>query len=789
MGMRAQPKEDIKQKRMLHTVPAPSPVMDFSVAKRGARAIATETAQSHIGRILSSREASLCQAFERVRLASTQAQRIPPHPASPSKIPRAKAPSPQKQTYENVARIIPPLRAMWNPPDFPMSPAKSPSKSPSKSAKKTQFLTRFSNLEAWDPEEHYGNMERMYQDVVSHYKDAMNDNTSFRETNNVYKQAVGKLEEERSQLMESIIALRAEVETTKYRLSAAEREKLEVKRDAEEELDEVRRQFRIEMESVKQSHRDEIERLKGDHREEQRDLRRRYDDELKSERSQRIQALSQASTATAIEKQKQQLEMDTKEREISNVKSEVERINAGLSREQALNDELRQTLANAGNTQAAMENARQALQAKIDFLESDNKSQSEAYARMEHRMNEAIAQAGESMEKLRKEETMRRKLHNQVQELKGNIRVFCRVRPIHPTADAEETAKIAFPDVNDESKQIEVRGPEETNSLGKVTTKKYDFDFDHVFNPAAQNGAIFDEISQLIQSALDGFNVCIFAYGQTGSGKTFTMSSEDGMIPLALRQIYSTSKELESRGWTYTMEGSFIEVYNEEIRDLLGDEGRSEKSATKKHEIHHDTINFETTITNTTMLRLDSQDQVEGILEQAMSRRSIAATSANERSSRSHSVFILKLRGYNSITDEHRKGTLNLVDLAGSERLNNSKVEGARLKETQNINKSLSCLGDVISALGQQSGGGAGFNPRGSVNGSGAGTDGAAHIPYRNSKLTYLLQYSLSGQSKTLMFVMVAPEKKHLQETITSLKFAEKVGNTRIGVATSRRSK
>jgi kinesin family member C1 len=226
------------------------------------------------------------------------------------------------------------------------------------------------------------------------------------------------------------------------------------------------------------------------------------------------------------------------------------------------------------------------------------------------------------------------------------------------------------------------------------------------------------------------------------------------------------------------MEGSFIEVYNEEIRDLLGEEGRSYSGATKKHDIHHDTIKCETTITNVTTLALNSQDQVESILEQAMARRSVASTSANEHSSRSHSVFILKLQGYNSITGEKSKGTLNLVDLAGSERLNNSKVEGARLKETQNINKSLSCLGDVISALGQQSGGG-GFNPRASVNGS---SDGA-HIPYRNSKLTYLLQYSLSGNSKTLMFVMVAPEKKHLQETITSLKFAEKVGNTKIGVA------
>jgi kinesin family protein C1 len=166
-----------------------------------------------------------------------------------------------------------------------------------------------------------------------------------------------------------------------------------------------------------------------------------------------------------------------------------------------------------------------------------------------------------------------------------------------------------------------------------------------------------------------------------------------------------------------------------------------------------------------------------------MARRSVAATKANDRSSRSHSVFILKLVGYNSITGKQSKGTLNLVDLAGSERLTHSKVEGARLKETQNINKSLSCLGDVIGALGQQQGNGP-PSPRKSVNGGATSANsGGTHIPYRNSKLTYLLQFSLGGNSKTLMFVMVAPEKKCLGETITSLKFADKVSRTRIGVA------
>ncbi|KAK4922277.1 kinesin-like nuclear fusion protein, partial [Elasticomyces elasticus] len=283
-------------------------------------------------------------------------------------------------------------------------------------------------------------------------------------------------------------------------------------------------------------------------------------------------------------------------------------------------------------------------------------------------------------------------------------------------------------------------------------------------------------------SAVDGFNVCIFAYGQTGSGKTYTMSSEDGMIPRALCMIYSTSKELEDRGWTYTMQGSFVEVYNEKVRDLLTDE----ISDTADHEIHHDMAKLETTVTNTTTLSLDNQAQVESILAKAMSRRSVAATKANEHSSRSHSVFILKLTGHNSITGEKSKGTLNLVDLAGSERIKNAQTSEDRLRETQSINKSLSCLGDVIGALGQAQGSTpSNSDTRSSLtSGRNSSTGGAmAYIPYRNSRLTYLLQFSLGGNSKTLMFVMVAPEKKCLGETLTSLRFAEKVSKTKIGVA------
>jgi len=271
---------------------------------------------------------------------------------------------------------------------------------------------------------------------------------------------------------------------------------------------------------------------------------------------------------------------------------------------------------------------------------------------------------------------------------------------------------LTYPDVDKESKELEVMGKEEKSSLGNVTRKSHSFSFDRVFGPEAKNQEVFEEISQLVQSALDGYNVCIFCYGQTGSGKTHTMSSADGMIPRATHQIYETATNLREKGWTYTMEGSFVEVYNEEIHDLLGSAKDLDK---KKHEIRHDDQKKQTTVTGLKTVTLDSPNDVESILKQADSNRSVAATKSNERSSRSHSVFILKLVGRNSSTGEMSEGTLNLVDLAGSERLKSSGAEGDRMKETQNINKSLSCLGDVIGALGQNKEGG--------------------HIPYRNSKV------------------------------------------------------
>lgn len=424
----------------------------------------------------------------------------------------------------------------------------------------------------------------------------------------------------------------------------------------------------------------------------------------------RAKVSQEADTKLSLERQNIEVQLENRNREVHDAKIGLEQKVATLEQEKALNGRLRDQLGEASSAAITLETSMKAMKAKIDFLESDNQAQSQAFADLNQKMQDAFASAEVAKEKLRQEETLRRKLHNQVQELKGNIRVFCRVRPA--LGAEEEPAKIRFPDVETDSKEVIVQGPEHKNALGNVMSTANPFSFDRVFGPNSLNSEVFDEISQLVQSALDGYNVCIFCYGQTGSGKTHTMSSSDGMIPRAVHQIYDTARSLEEKGWTYRMEGSFIEVYNENLNDLLG---KVEELDKKKHEIRHDSVRCKTTITDVATVVLDSPARVETILKRAATNRSVAATKANERSSRSHSVFILRLTGENSITGEKSEGTLNLVDLAGSERLSHSGAKGERLKETQNINRSLSCLGDVIGALGQGKEGG--------------------HIPYRNSKV------------------------------------------------------
>jgi kinesin family protein C1 len=293
------------------------------------------------------------------------------------------------------------------------------------------------------------------------------------------------------------------------------------------------------------------------------------------------------------------------------------------------------------------------------------------------------------------------------------------------------------------------------------------------------------------------------------------------MIPRAVDQVFKVAEDLKSKGWLYKIEGEFIEIvsflslvafcrtydaaqYNETINDLLG----KHEFDKKKHEIRHEKSLVTGTpvmrVTDINVVTLISPSQVRSLLAIAQSHRSVASTLMNERSSRSHSVFTLRVSGTNSVTGEKCDGSLNLVDLAGSERLKevghglmggtSTEADKDRLKETQNINRSLSALGDVIAALGE------------------SGRPGAAngekhHIPYRNSKVGQILMFILMLADVVTAHVLIAtfaerklknlgvfnalpaipiaeplqmilnlsPMAAHLNESLTSLRFATKV--------------
>jgi kinesin family protein C1 len=259
---------------------------------------------------------------------------------------------------------------------------------------------------------------------------------------------------------------------------------------------------------------------------------------------------------------------------------------------------------------------------------------------LQRKIAETQAQVESLDQHLRDGEAIRRQLHNTYQELKGNIRVFCRVRPVTSSVSASQnetaTASFTYPGV--EGREIELANATETVTKSSVAVT-YPFTFDRVFEPSSTQEAVFNEISQLVQSALDGYNVCIFAYGQTGSGKTHTMegplsatAESMGMIPRSVQQIYESSKALEDKGWTYQIEGQYVEIYNETVNDLLGNNGLA---GGKKHEIRHGK-NGKTTITDITTVVLTSPEKVALLLKKAAQNRSVGSTQMNERSSRSH---------------------------------------------------------------------------------------------------------------------------------------------------------
>ena len=347
----------------------------------------------------------------------------------------------------------------------------------------------------------------------------------------------------------------------------------------------------------------------------------------------------------------------------------------------------------------------------------------------------SVAKEQELKESIRQ----RKLLHNQLEDLKGKIRVFCRVRPLSKS-ELDRGCHNISTIVDDFTITCESK-----NGIKP-------FVYDAVFGPNSSQDEVFEDTKRVVQSAVDGYNVCVFAYGQTGSGKTFTMTGVPGLpgvTPRAMDELFSVLNHLPSHyRWEVTC--YMVELYLDNLVDLfLPKDQRGNAPALT---IKKDTKGI-VNVPEAVKIQVGSSKEIMARFDEGNLMRHTSSTKMNDSSSRSHLIFSVLIDVTNGETNQRTVGKLSLVDLAGSERVSKTEATAERLKEGRAINKSLTALGDVISAL----------------------SSNESHIPYRNNKLTMLMSDSLGGTAKTLMFVNVSPANYNQEETTMSLFYASRV--------------
>ncbi|KAI3880983.1 hypothetical protein MKX03_027071 [Papaver bracteatum] len=295
-----------------------------------------------------------------------------------------------------------------------------------------------------------------------------------------------------------------------------------------------------------------------------------------------------------------------------------------------------------------------------------------------------------------------------------------------------------------------------------IEMRKRQFEFDRVFNEQFTQEDLFAAFSPLIQSALDGKKVCIFAYGQTGSGKSHTImgnperSELRGLIPRSLEQIFQCRESSKGK-CRYDLKLSMLEIYNGTIYDLLLRSPKKSPGWTHL-DIKHDDQFGGSHLVGLSIVNVLSEERTMELVRQATDRRSVRGTKMNDKSSRSHSVFTLRISGINERTNEVSNGLLNIIDLAGSERLDiNDSMSKEEQAESTQINSSLLQLRKVIRALVKKE----------------------ERVPFRGNALPRFLQPCLEGDTKTLMIVNISAdtERKTVEESLRSLKFGSEARN------------
>ncbi|EIW62237.1 kinesin-domain-containing protein [Trametes versicolor FP-101664 SS1] len=359
----------------------------------------------------------------------------------------------------------------------------------------------------------------------------------------------------------------------------------------------------------------------------------------------------------------------------------------------------------------------------------------------------------------------------------GNIKVVVRCRPLN----SREIARGAKCLVRMEGNQT-ILDPPEVGSAGAQAAsgraaerKAMNFAFDKSYWSAGPRDepqycsqqTLYDDLGkELLDHSFSGFNACIVAYGQTGSGKSYSMmgyGADKGIIPLTCLELFSRveQKTAQDPNVSFTVEVSYIEIYNEKVRDLL-----NPKNTGNLRVREHPSLG--PYVEDLSKLVVSSYDEMMTLMDEGNKARTVAATNMNETSSRSHAVFTLiltmKRHDVDTNLDTEKVSRINLVDLAGSERANSTGATGQRLKEGANINKSLTTLGKVISALATAS------QSEGKKGKKGKAED---FIPYRDSVLTWLLKDSLGGNSKTAMIAAISPADVQYEETLSTLRYAD----------------
>ncbi|GAA5981651.1 hypothetical protein JCM11641_003933 [Rhodosporidiobolus odoratus] len=325
----------------------------------------------------------------------------------------------------------------------------------------------------------------------------------------------------------------------------------------------------------------------------------------------------------------------------------------------------------------------------------------------------------------------------------SNIKVVCRFRPPNAREVAEGGGE-SIVRIDDEGTNVKLSGQE-----GMKGPDAQGFTFDRVFQMETKQEEVFEYgVKGIVDDVMDGYNGTVFAYGQTGSGKSHTMMGPDiddvemkGIIPRLTEQIFA-SIMASPANLEYLVKVSYMEIYMERIRDLLAPENDNLP-------VHEDKARG-VYVKNLSDFYVSNSAEVYEIMRQGGSARAVSSTNMNAESSRSHSIFVITVQARNTETGTQKTGSLFLVDLAGSEKIGKTGATGQTLEEAKKINKSLSALGMVINAL----------------------TDGkSSHIPYRDSKLTRILQESLGGNSRTTLIINCSPSPYNETETLSTLRF------------------